>query len=116
MDKVVKEFSQLSAGVALRKDAYRSADASLPGGCSYPFRFQLLFLPNHCGVTKHTRMQCRTRDAIEQHLSDVRTLAARPDHTQEERQAVGRAERFAIRLLREHDTAGHSGNRCPTEF
>jgi len=40
-------------------------------------------------------MQCQTRDEIEQHLSDVRTLAARSDLTHEERSAVVRAERFA---------------------
>jgi hypothetical protein len=63
-------------------------------------------------------MQCQTRDEIEQHLSDVRTLAARPDLTQEEKGAVVRAERFAIGLLKEHDVAGHGGGRCPfaTEF
>lgn len=110
--KVVKEFFQLSPGFAVREDAHRSADGSPVGERSYPFRFQLLFLPNDFGVTKHTRMQCQTRDAIEQHLSDVRTLAARLDLTQEEREAVVRAERFAIELLRKHDTAGHSGNRC----
>jgi hypothetical protein len=63
-------------------------------------------------------MQCQTRDEIEQHLSDVRTLATRIDLTNEERGAVVRAERFTIELLREHDAAGHNGKRCPlaTQF
>jgi hypothetical protein len=58
-------------------------------------------------------MQCQMRDEIEEHLSDVRVIAARVDLTTEEKEAVFRAERFAIRLLKEHDTAGHNGNRCP---
>lgn len=117
-NKVVKEFSELSPGVAVREDAHRSADGSPAGRRSYPFRLQLLFLPNHYGVAKHTRMQCQTRDTIEQHLSDVRTLASRLDLTQEEKEAVVHAERFAIGLLSEHDSDGHSGRRCPfaTEF
>lgn len=61
-------------------------------------------------------MQCQTRDEIEQHLSDVRTLAARLDLTNEERGTVVRAERFAIALLREHGEAGHSGRRCPARY
>jgi hypothetical protein len=112
-NKVVKEFSQLSPGVAVREDAHQSAGVSPAGGRSYPFRFQLLFLPNHYGVTTHTRMQCQTRDAIEQHLSDLRILASRLHLTQNEKEAVLRAERFAIGLLREHDSAGHGGSRCP---
>ena len=117
-NKVVKEFSQLSPGVAVREDAHQSADGSPAGGCSYPFRFQLLFLPNHCEVTNHTRLQCQTRDAIEQHLSDLRTLASRLGLTQDEKEAIVHAERFAKGLLREHDTAGHIGSTCPraTEF
>ena len=111
--KVVKEFSQLSPGVAVREDAHQSADGSPAGGRSCPFRFQLLFLPNHYGVTKHARMQCQTREAIEQHLSDLRILATRLDLTQEEKEAVLRAARFAIGLLREHDSAGHGGRGCP---
>lgn len=63
-------------------------------------------------------MQCQTRDEIEQHLSDIRTLATRIDLTNEERGAVVRAERFTIELLREHDAAGHNGKGCPlaTQF
>lgn len=63
-------------------------------------------------------MQCQTRDEIEQHLSDVRVIAARPDLTTEEKEAVVRAERFAIALLKEHDAAGHNGKECPlaTQF
>lgn len=63
-------------------------------------------------------MQCQTRDEIEQHLSDVRVIAARPDLTTEEKEAVFRAERFAIALLKEHDAAGHKGKGCPlaTQF
>jgi hypothetical protein len=58
-------------------------------------------------------MQCKTRDEIEEHLSDIRVIAARVHLTTEEKEAVVRAERFAIGLLKEHDTAGHNGNRCP---
>jgi len=58
-------------------------------------------------------MQCQTRDEIEEHLSDIRIIAARVDLTTEQEQAVFRAERFAIALLKEHDAAGHNGKRCP---
>jgi phage FluMu gp28-like protein len=52
-------------------------------------------------------MQCQTRDEIEEHLSDIRVIAARVDLTTEEKEAAFRAERFAIALLKQHDTAGH---------
>jgi len=58
-------------------------------------------------------MECQTKDEIEQHLSDIRRLAVSPNLTPEERDAVARAERFAIALLREHDSSGHGGKRCP---
>jgi len=58
-------------------------------------------------------MECETKDELEQHLSDIRKLAARRDLTAEQREAAGRAERFAIRLLKEHDKSGHAGKRCP---
>jgi hypothetical protein len=58
-------------------------------------------------------MECRTKSELEQHLSDIRKLAARPDLTPEEKEAAIRAERFAITLVREHDTSGHNGKRCP---
>ena len=58
-------------------------------------------------------MECRTKDELEQHLSDIRRLAASPTLTPEEKDAAVRAERFAIRLLREHDESGHHGKRCP---
>ena len=58
-------------------------------------------------------MQCTSRDEIEQHLSDIRRLAAHLGLTSEEREAAARAERFAIGLLKEHDTSGHCGKRCP---
>lgn len=58
-------------------------------------------------------MECQTKDNLEQHLSDVRMLAARPDLTTEERAAAARAEKFAIALVKEHDTSGHNGKRCP---
>jgi len=53
------------------------------------------------------------RDEIEEHLSDIRVIAARVDLTTEEKEAVFRAEKFGIGLLKEHDRAGHNGNRCP---
>ena len=58
-------------------------------------------------------MQCQMRDEIEEHLSDIRVIAARVDLTTEEKEAVIRAERFAIALLKDHETAGHNGKRCP---
>jgi hypothetical protein len=58
-------------------------------------------------------MECRTKDELEQHLSDIRRLAVSPSLTSEERDVVARAERFAIGLLREHDASGHGGKRCP---
>jgi hypothetical protein len=58
-------------------------------------------------------MECRTKDDLEQHLSDIRRLAVSPSLTPEERDAVARTERFAIGLLKEHDASGHDGKRCP---
>lgn len=58
-------------------------------------------------------MECRTKDDLEQHLSDIRLLAVIPGLTQEQTDAVIRAERFAIGLLREHYLSGHNGKRCP---
>jgi hypothetical protein len=58
-------------------------------------------------------MECRTKDELEQHLSDIRSLAMRPGLTAEETAAAARAERFAMALLREHDSSGHNGKRCP---
>jgi hypothetical protein len=58
-------------------------------------------------------MECRTKDELEQHLSDIRRLATSPTLTPEEKDAAVRAERFAIGLLREHDESGHHGKRCP---
>ena len=57
--------------------------------------------------------ECRTKDELEQHLSDVRRLAVSPGLTSEQKDAAARAERFAIGLLREHDASGHHGKRCP---
>jgi hypothetical protein len=58
-------------------------------------------------------MECQTKDELEQHLSDIRRLATSPALTSEQQDAVVRAERFAITLLREHDQSGHHGERCP---
>jgi len=58
-------------------------------------------------------MECRVKDELEQHLSDIRKLATVRDLTLEQREAAARAERFAIQLLKEHDTSGHDGKRCP---
>ena len=58
-------------------------------------------------------MECRTKDDLEQHLSDIRRLAVIPGLTRDQADAVARAERFAIGLLREHDVSGHNGKRCP---
>jgi hypothetical protein len=59
------------------------------------------------------QMECGTKDELEQHLSDIRRLAAIITLTPEEKDAAVRAERFAIGLLREHDESGHHGKRCP---
>jgi len=58
-------------------------------------------------------MECTTKDELEQHLSDVRSLAMIRGLTPEQTKAAARAERFAIGLVKEHDTSGHSGKRCP---
>ncbi len=58
-------------------------------------------------------MECQTKDELEQHLSDIRRLAARPGLTPEEKDAAIRAERFAIGLVKEHYKSGHNGKRCP---
>jgi len=59
------------------------------------------------------RMECQTKIELEQHLSDIRRMATRRDLTADQQQAVARAEQFAIRLVKEHDAAGHAGKRCP---
>jgi hypothetical protein len=58
-------------------------------------------------------MECAAKKALEQHLSDIRTIALRLDLKAEEAEALIRAERFAIQLLREHDATGHGGKLCP---
>jgi hypothetical protein len=58
-------------------------------------------------------MDCLAKNELEQHLSDIRKLAAHQGLAAEERDAVARAERFAIAMLKEHDKAGHAGKRCP---
>jgi hypothetical protein len=58
-------------------------------------------------------MECKVKEELEQHLSDIRKLAARVDLTAEERDVAARAERFAIELLKEHNASGHNGKRCP---
>jgi hypothetical protein len=58
-------------------------------------------------------MECKTKDDLEQHLSDIRRLAVSTTLTAEQKDAATRAERFAIGLLREHDATGHHGKRCP---
>ena len=58
-------------------------------------------------------MECQIKDELEQHLSDIRRLAAKADLSWEERVAATRAERFAIGLVKQHDASGHNGKRCP---
>jgi hypothetical protein len=58
-------------------------------------------------------MECKTKDELEQHLSDIRKLATAKGLTAEEKDAARRAERFAISILSEHDATGHNGKRCP---
>jgi hypothetical protein len=58
-------------------------------------------------------MECRTKDELEQHLSDIRKLATKSGLTAEQKEAAARAERFAIDLVKEHDATGHDGKRCP---
>jgi hypothetical protein len=60
-----------------------------------------------------TSMDCHAKDELEQHLSDIRKLAAHPGLASEEKEAAARAERFAIAMLKTHDTSGHAGKRCP---
>jgi hypothetical protein len=58
-------------------------------------------------------VECKIKDELEQHLSDIRIFAARADLTAEEAKAAARAEQFAIALLKEHSGSGHGGKRCP---
>ena len=58
-------------------------------------------------------MDCLAKGELEQHLSDIRKLAAHPSLTSEEKEAAARAERYAISMLKAHDKAGHEGKRCP---
>ena len=58
-------------------------------------------------------MECAAKDQLEQHLSDIRRIATRTDLSPDEREAVARAEKFAIGMLREHNESGHNGKRCP---
>jgi hypothetical protein len=58
-------------------------------------------------------MNCVAKDELEQHLSDIRKLAAFQGLTLEEKEAAARAERFAIAMVKEHDRSGHGGKRCP---
>jgi hypothetical protein len=58
-------------------------------------------------------MECQAKDDLEQHLSDIRRLATNPGLTSEQTAAAARAERFAIGLLKQHDSTGHNGKRCP---
>lgn len=59
------------------------------------------------------QMECRTKDELEAHVSDIRSLAASPNLSSKEKEAVARAERFAIGLLKEHNASGHDGKKCP---
>jgi len=58
-------------------------------------------------------MDCPAKDELEQHLSDIRKLAARQGLAPEEAEAAVRAERFAIAMLKAHNASGHDGKRCP---
>jgi hypothetical protein len=58
-------------------------------------------------------MECKVKEELEQHLSDIRILAARAGLSAEEAKAAARAEQFAIGLLKEHYASGHNGKRCP---
>lgn len=88
-----------------------------------PFRFCVIhticiIAPRHAEgesrtVVEKNTMECRTKDELEQHLSDVRRLAALPNLGPAEKDAAVRAERFAITLVKQHDASGHDGKRCP---
>lgn len=59
-------------------------------------------------------MECPVKDKLEQHLSDIRRLAAQVHlKSEDDKQAAIRAEQFAIALLKEHNASGHNGKRCP---
>ena len=58
-------------------------------------------------------MSCPSKDELEQHLMNIRKLAAHLGFTLEERKAAARAERFAIGLVNQHDASGHDGEPCP---
>jgi hypothetical protein len=58
-------------------------------------------------------LECLTKNELEQHLSDIRSLATSTHLTSEKKEAATRAERFAIGLLKEHNASGHEGKRRP---
>src|ERR1700722_13649572 len=58
-------------------------------------------------------MECKTKNELELHLSDIRKLATVKGLTAEEKDAAIRAERFAITILSEHDASGHGGKQYP---
>lgn len=58
-------------------------------------------------------MDCLAKNELEQHLSDIRKVASNQGLAADEKEAVARAERFAIAMLKEHDKSGHAGKRCP---
>jgi hypothetical protein len=58
-------------------------------------------------------MECKYKNELEQHLSDIRILAARANLSSDEGTAAARAEQLAIGLLKEHNASGHSGKPCP---
>jgi hypothetical protein len=67
----------------------------------------------HIPLSSEKQMECRTKDELEQHLSDIRRLASNAALASADEDAAVRAERFAIGLLKEHDASGHGGKRCP---
>jgi hypothetical protein len=58
-------------------------------------------------------MGCPDKQALEQHQLDIRTLSHPSSSRDEKEKAAARAERFAIQLIKEHESAGHDGEACP---
>ena len=81
--------------------------------CCSPFIHQLKHRTLLIKQMHYSDTYCLAKDELEQDLSDIRRFAARLDVSSEERGAAVRAKKSAIRLLKEHNTSGHSGKRCP---
>jgi hypothetical protein len=57
-------------------------------------------------------MECAVKDELEQHVSDIRKLAARLDLMPDGRESV-RGPKGLQSVCYKNTTSGHNGKRCP---